>query len=236
MDEKLIVKRILGYSEKYRIEHYSKYDKNRIQQDSLEALNFLFSSVFYGGIGDDIATRERNIAFNYIRDSSLNKIFLEIKNNNSKESFVQRLKKLGVSNSKRGKMVYDILKWISKLEDNNCVNYSIDLIKSKKIVELYYLVKRIYFIGPKKTSLFLRDLVAFYDLKEFLLNDDYEYIVPIDTHINKFLSDMKLMKNQTDNYEIKRTIILEWCNRVNISPIDFDKGVWYANKHDLKLL
>ena len=238
MDENLIVKRILLYSKNYRKEHCDKFNKIEIQQDPLAALDFLFGSVFYGGISDEIATKERDITFNYIKENYLNKI-LDLINNNknySEDIFIKKLKNLGVRNSKRGKMVYGILKWISQMDDNNCINYSINYIKNKKIAELYnQLTNDIYFIGPKKTALFLRYLVALYDLNEFLTDSDIKYIVPIDTYINQFLIKMGLKEETTISYNNDIKLVLQWCKKVNISPIDFDQGVWYAYKND-KLL
>ena len=239
MNSDRIAEQIRKYGELYRDEHFEKYNKVLLKKDPLNALDFFFGRVFYGGISDDICTRERNISFSYIKKLGFVNTINKIQNQNfmSQIRFVSILKKKGVSNQRRGKMVYCILEWLSNIPENNCIIYSINIIKKGKISLLFhYLVDEIYFIGPKKAALYLRDLIDLFDLQNYLKYDEFIYVLPIDTYINRFLIDMKL-KNVIDiKWEEDAKIILNWCKRAGISPISFDQGVWYAYANNLVLV
>ena len=238
MNRDLIVERILDFSDKYKLDYSMKYNKKQLKQNPLHALDFFFGRVFYGGIWDSVCTRERNIAFNYIKQIGFDTLLEKILNRNftPQKVFINNLKKRGVSNPRRGKMVYDILNWLATIENHNCVTYSIKEIKNKKISSLFYFfIDEIYFIGEKKASFFLRDLVDFFKLHEFLDKEEYIYVLPIDTYINKFLLELKLKKTKKIAWKNDARIILNWCEEVNISPILLDQGVWYAYANNYKI-
>lgn len=66
-------------------------------------------------------------------------------------------KKGKIGRGKDVEMVISILNFVSGLEDKNIVNYSIYKIKNGEVKEHYYDLQKIYSIGPKITSFYLRD-------------------------------------------------------------------------------
>jgi len=239
MNEMKIAEKILKYSRKYREEHFKKYSTKILLEDPLKALDFMFGRVFYGGIWDTVATKEREITLDYIKNYPFEKIIEEMADNKfeSKDAFSKRLKLKGVSNPRRGKMVYDLLFWLSDLPDNNCIKFSLEEVKNGRIVELFnFLDKEIYFIGPKKASFFLRDLVDHFKLEQYMKPQHYLYVLPIDTYVNQFLLDLQLKQKKKINWYFDAKIIVNWCKKVDISPINFDQGVWYAYYYNYALL
>jgi len=230
MEIEKIAKQIIVYSKLYYQKYSEKYNKKNLVKDSLEALNFFFGRVFYGGIWDSVCTKERDVTFTFIKSDGLLNILNQIKNKQySAKKFVNKLKKIGVSNPRRGKMAYEILEWLLNIPDFNCITYSINKIQSREISSLFYQLDKIFFIGPKKASFFLRDLVDYFNLHDFLKTDEFIYVLPIDTYINKFLIALKLKNSEEKiRWENDAKKILCFCEKADISPIVFDQGVWYA--------
>lgn len=131
-------------------------------------------------------------------------------------------------------MVLDILRFIHRCPSNDIVLYSIEEIKNGNTKKLYSEIDTIWQIGPKVTSLYLRDLVFCYDLK--LSSEDYFVIQPIDTWVRQVLNRLSICsKEDSDRVIIDK--LLKVCDKVKVDPKKTNAGAWYlgANSFDILL-
>lgn len=215
-----------------------------LENDWWKALQFFFDRVFYQGRRDDISAEverrvirvlSRYFSNEVIRDSE----FERLKKENWKEVSQELRKTIG--KGKMGKqrdieLTISTIKFVSSLQDKNLINYSVKKIKSGKIhVHSTELQDKIKGVGPKTSSLYLRDTVSLFSLENFLENEqDYEAVMPVDTWIRKITKSLGLVgQDDTDN-QIVRTII-EKCKDGNISPLEINQGIWYVGTHSFEL-
>jgi hypothetical protein len=247
------IKKIASYSNKYLKEYlYDEYGKEDgrkgIQEEPFKALEFFFGHSFYQGRRDNQSSKADINARETLRDYIKEKggdYEVILKKDNHKEIRSRLEKVIGGGEGRAGKgrdidMVISILEFISKKEDKNIVSYSIDKIKGGKIKELYEEIDGITQIGQKCDAFFLRDVVHFYDLKEKVGKDEFVYLQPIDTWVAQVSSKIKIIEPSAKdrielNYEIYRKQIVDACQKIGVSSIEYNQGAWYvaANSFDV---
>ena len=135
-------------------------------------------------------------------------------------------------------MVVDTLRFISVLPDYNILEYSIGMIKDKKLRELDRELRKIRQIGEKTCSLFLRDTISFYGLDNYLEPRDYDILQPIDTWVHQMAKKLELIPKEMSLAKLqkKRSIITNAALDAGVSPIAFNQGLWYLPTHAVDLL
>ena len=207
-----------------------------IERDWWTALQFFFSKVFYRGRRDFISERVERCVI-----EALSKYF---GNEGTRDSEFDRLKeenwneareelRKGIGKGKIGSTL-DIdltictLRFISSLPDKNIVNQSVEKIKSKQICMHSKELQEIRGVGPKVSSLYLRDLVSLFDLEEHLENErDFATVMPVDTWIRKITKSLGIAGQMAKDAEIVSALIAE-SKKENVSPILINQGIWYV--------
>jgi len=135
-------------------------------------------------------------------------------------------------------MVISTLQFVVKLKDLNILRYSINKIKAYELPKLDEELRKIYQVGEKTSSLFLRDTVFFYDLKKYLDNEDYEILQPVDTWVYQMAQKLNIIDKdmKIDELKEKRYILTQAAFEADVSPIEFNQGLWYLATHAIDLL
>jgi len=206
-----------------------------IENDWWKALQFFFSRVFYQGRRDEVSEEvERRVikaTSGYFREEAIrDSEFERLKGGNWKE-FRDELRKT-IGRGKMGKpldidLTISTMEFVSQLRDKNIVNDSVRKIKLGKILVHSKELQRIRGVGPKISSLYLRDIVSLFKLTNYLRNDqDFEVVMPVDTWIRKIAKSLRIVEEDSKDNEIVRTVI-QRCKENNISPIQINQGIWY---------
>jgi hypothetical protein len=206
--------------------------KDSIYSDWREALNFLFSKVFYRGRRDELSER-----FMWATLKTLKEI--ELDSGYDKQLLDNRLQSNGVNNHKDRKMVCEVLDFVFNLPtpyDHNIVRYTIERIKSGKILDIFNELNTIYAIGDKLSSFYIRDVALVFDLENKLLVDDFKYCQPIDTWVKQVAVKLGIISSQEGDIETIKLAIINGCQGANTSPLLFNAGAWMVGAKSFDLL
>lgn len=209
-----------------------------LENDWWEALRFFFGRVFYQGRRDDISKEvertviealmkhfgdkaKRDLEFERLKKENWNGVNKELK---------EKIGKRKIGKPLDIDLTVYTLNFISSpaIPDRNIVNYTVRKIKLGEIsMHSKELQDKIRGVGPKISSLYLRDVVSLFDLENCLRNGDYEAVMPVDTWIRKIAKNLEIVRNsKAKDNEIVRAII-DMCKENNISPIQINQGIWY---------
>lgn len=219
----LYVKRFLG-------EQISK--KDTVYDDWREALDFLFSKVFYRGRRDELSERFMQATLNTLKG-------VDLKKNYDKRLLDDRLQSNGVNNHKDRKMVCEVIDFIFNLPDSygyNIVKYTVERIKKREIESVFNELNGIYAIGDKLSSFYIRDVALVFGLEDKLLADDFQYCQPIDTWVKQVAVKLGIISSQEGDIEIIKSAIINGCQGASTSPLLFNAGAWMVGAKSFDLL
>lgn len=206
---------------------------NKFIKRTKEALNSYFS-------GDEI---EKKNKLKLLCNTVSPEIFLKERNDcNQKEAldnFSMLLCEKGVNRERDRKMVLHTLYFVNNLTeyDNNIVSYSKTMILQGKLEELNRELQKIFSVGPKITSLWIRDLVTIYGLEDSNTSSKqfWEYMFPVDTWVEQFYRFFKELREDSpnNNINIQKLVadIVEQCKKEALNPLKVNQGIWYSAKH-----
>jgi len=234
-----IRKIISVFSEDYKKKFITPQEnrKEEMLKNWRVALDFLFDKIFSGGRPEKTSEK-----FGKKTKYILDKFFAG--NNyrfdeNSRVVLKRKLEDGGVNNERDRKMVLDVLEFLNKIDGHNIVLYSKHLIEEGKISDIFEQLTTLYNVKEKKAALFLRDLVDILGLEKRLRREEFKYVLPIDTWVNK-VSKMfgVLNKGEDEGPEWRKDseAIGEFCEKNSISPIKFDQACWYIGFYSFDIL
>jgi len=243
MDVKTI-KKIINYGDKY-IEKYltDVFNTDLMLKNWWEGLQFFLSRSFYQGRRDTISMRVEEKAMDvlqeFVKTNNNDATFL-INPNNFPEIKNALKEVIGKGKIGRGRdidMVISILDFVSKLTEQNIVNYSISKIKNGKVKDHFFELQKIISIGPKITSFYLRDLICIYSLEKFMSEEDLIFLQPIDTWVRKVALKVGIIDKNNENDSVVREKIVKACLDLKVSTIKFNQGAWFLgyNSFDIML-
>ena len=132
-------------------------------------------------------------------------------------------------------MVISLLNLIQSSSQKNILKFIVDKIKSNAVSEAYKTLDEIWSIGPKITSLILRDIVYIYELENFIGKNDYYYLQPIDTWIHKISKKIGLV-DKDNIYNKEANDITNKCFELRENPIHYNQGAWYIGANSLQVI
>jgi len=237
------------YQKKYLYNEKEKQClKKSLEDDWYEALKFFFSRAFMRGRRDEISVDFLNKAKNALDGYDL-KNKLPNLSNNWEEELEKQLKNYGVNNKYDRKLVLSTIKFI--LDENNknnnlnynLIKYTLQKIKKCKIEEIYNALDGLTAVGDKIASFFLRDLACIFGLK--IQKDKRIFLQPVDTWVGQVLEKLyicqksdidKAIRGNEKSLEEVRKAIIDRCDKVEISSIEFNQGAWYLGVHAFDIL
>ncbi|MFA5270531.1 MAG: hypothetical protein WC400_02925 [Patescibacteria group bacterium] len=219
----LYVKRFLG-------EQIS--NKDTAYNDWREALDFLFSKVFYRGRRDELSERFMWATLKTLKEANLDSTY-------DKQMLDNHLQSNGVNNHKDRKMVCEVLDFIFNLPISygyNIVKYTVERIKEGGIEDVFNELNTIYAIGDKLASFYLRDAVLVFGLEDKLEVDEFKYCQPIDTWVKQVATKLDIITPQEGDVETVKSAIIGACRGESVSPLLFNAGAWMVGAKSFDLL
>jgi len=246
MNTKNLVRQIARFYKNYEFELLKERigDKNDYLKFPKSALFFILSYSFYQGRRDEISSifEERakttlesflgnNNVLLYISPRITDKENLRAKY----KGLYDLLKQNKVNKEGDRLMVISLVNFIQFNNEKNILRFLVDQIKSKKIPEAYRTLDGIWSVGPKIASLILRDVVYIYELENYLSDEDYYFLQPIDTWVHNLSKRIELVDNDKI-YGDEAKDITDKCFEFGVNPIHYNQGVWYVGSNSLKIL
>jgi len=225
-------------------ERFPTDSKELLKNDWWKALQFFFGRAFYQGrrdvISEEVERRVINVLSRYFSDEVIRDSEFDRMKEEGWKKVRQELEET-IGKGKMGKKrdiveTIDTMMFVYSLPERNIVNYSVREIRLGKIhMHFRELQHAIEGVGPKISSLYLRDIVSLFDLGKCLRTEqDYRAVMPVDTWIRKITKSLGFVRQERpkDNEIIKA--IVEKCKESNISPIRINQGIWYAGTHSFE--
>jgi hypothetical protein len=128
------------------------------------------------------------------------------------------------------KMVYGAIEAVSRLPENNVVKLAKEAIEEGSVSGLYKRIFRVPCIKDKLACMFLRDVGSLYDLLEEITDEDVDFFLPVDTWVRQFCHKLRVCSENAKDPEVKSGMVEACKGRINVSPIDFDHGLWVVSQ------
>jgi len=240
-----IIRKIVTYGDKFIERHLTPvFDTDLMLRNWWQGLQYFLHYSFYQGRRDvtsmKVEERAMDVLKRYITGKNENEL-IQLKKDNFAKIRKELKQVIGKGKIGRGRdvnMVISILNFVSKLKDKNIVKYSISKIKKGVLKNHFYELqpKKIISIGPKITSLYLRDLVCMYSLEKFISKEDLIFLQPIDTWVRKVAFKVGIIDDIKSSDEEVRRKIVETCRNLDISTIKFNQGAWYIGYYSFDII
>ena len=246
MNTKTLVRQIARFYKNYEEGFLKKRikDKNDYLESPKSALFFVLSYSFYQGRRDEISSRFEERAKTTLESFLGNNNVLLYSSPRITDKNNLRIKYKGLYDSlKQSKvnkegdrlMVISLVNFIQFNNKKNILYFLIEQIKSKKIAEAYRSLDGIWSIGPKIASLILRDVVYIYGLENYLSDEDYYFLQPIDTWVHNLSKRIELV-DRNKIYKVEAKDITDKCFELGVNPIHYNQGAWYIGSNSLQVL
>ena len=246
MNTKNLVRQIARFYKNYESELLKEKirDKNDYLKSPENALFFVLSYSFYQGRRDEISSifeeRAKTALESFLGNNNI--LLYSSPRITEKENLKTKYKGLYdllIQNkvNKEGDrlMVISLVNFIQFINEKNILHFLIEKIRSKKIAEAYRNLDGIWSIGPKIASLILRDVVYIYELENYLSEEEYYFLQPIDTWVHNLSKRIELVNNDKI-YRDEAKDITDKCFEFRVNPIHYNQGVWYVGSNSLKIL
>jgi len=248
-----VIRSVAALSGRYEREFLATWvaKKDQYRTDWLSALDFFLGHVFFQGRRDALSERYYLQTMGVLRDffsldpdeqrqrldEAWNSSWIPhdqdwsgvIKDGNS---LLGALAAAKAGKQRDLEMVLDTLRYIRGLPEWNVVTFSLDEVTSGRIGEHYEALRQIRQVGPKTASFYLRDLCSVYKLKT--AGDGLLATQPIDTWVRTISKEVGIIDG-TETQGVAKTKILSECERVGVSPADYNAGAWYLGTHSLEV-
>jgi len=246
MDTKTLVTQIAKFYKNYKEEFLKERirNKNDYLESPKSALFFVLSYSFYQGRRDEISSMFEERAKTTLESFLGNNNVLLYSSPRITDKDILRtkykrlydlLKQNKVNKEGDRLMVISLVNFIQFNNEKNILHFLIEQIKSKKIAEAYQNLDGIWSIGPKIASLILRDVVYIYELENYLSDEEYYFLQPIDTWVHNLSKRIELV-DRSKIYKVEAKDITDKCFELGVNPIHYNQGVWYIGSNSLKIL
>ena len=218
----------------------SSYNLNKLKKNWLDALEFFFHCVFFGGRRDNLSREYKDHTFKIITSFITNDKNLDVEIiRKIHDKLMEKTPRGNKFPEKDRKMVKEILEKLLEIQNNNIVTYTLNYLEKwdlNGIEKIYNEIKEIHSIGRKKTTLFLRDLVDIFNLEDLEMAKQYKeqmhkyqmykYFQPIDVWVSRVAKHFGINSNLND--DDKALQIVKNCleSEEKVSPIKFNQGAW----------
>jgi len=234
------LKKISEFAKYYESMILFSYNLNKLKKNWLDALEFFFHCVFFGGRRDNLSREYKDHTFKIIKSFFTNEKNLNVEIIGKIDDKLMEKTPGGKKfPGKDRKMVKEILEKLLEIQNNNIVTYTLNYLEKwdlNGIEKIYNEIKEIFNIGRKKTTLFLRDLVDIFNLEDLEMAKQYKeqmhkyqmykYFQPIDVWVSRVAKHFGINSNLYDDN--KALQIVKKCleSEEKVSPIKFNQGAW----------
>ena len=81
----------------------------------------------------------------------------------------------------------------------------------------------------------MRDVVYIYELENYLSDEDYHFLQPIDTWVHNLSRRIEFV-NKDKIYRDEAKDITDKCFELGVNPIHYNQGAWYIGSNSLQVL
>lgn len=221
--------------------------KRKKPNNNKSAITFIFGMSFYQGRKDTLSDKFFKIARNFIETNNISKIKPVTNSKNTKDKKLElieqyngwliQLYNLGLKKEADRIMVIDTIGLANHLlykYNLNIVDYIVNEIRKGNLVSIYELLLNIYSIGPKISSLILRDIIHIYKLEKYITKlEEFAALQPIDTWVHQVSFKIGIIQNE-EIYKREAIEISKFCIDNNINPLHYNEGAWYLGSQSFK--
>lgn len=225
------LKKIENYGKTY-VKKFVNENRDIVLNDWYEGLMFFFGKTFFRGRKDEISTIFLERTKKALTDYNFKKNLRHFSHRLLEKKFDQ----FEVNNHKDRRMVRESIDFIRKIKGYNLTKYVIDNIKKKNVKNCFDELDKIYCIGHKLASLYLRDIVFLYRLEKYIQKDEFNYFQPVDTWVRQIAVKLKIVDEDENNLDVVRDKIIEKTLKSNVSPLLFNAGAWLVGTRSVELL
>lgn len=231
------IEAVAAFGDTYREEHLDESPDSTDPGDDPFQVRFFLKRAFAGAKPESLATEYRTKTETVLREreSEIRNRWSGSNGRFTDEEFLQILADQGVGNNRDRQMVVDIVDLLGKVENHDITSYTLNAVKEGNVDAAYETVSGVYNIGPKKATVYLRDIVCYYDLEKSLQDDQYKYVLPIDTWVFQVGNAIDVLSTDSKDWERNSTEIVDECGD-DVSPIAFNQGAWYLGRYTFEVL
>jgi endonuclease III len=226
---------VASFDDHYRAD-YLDSKTTRAEGDPFE-ISLLFESVFAGARSQSVSRRYREAAETVLRqhESDIKNRWDSTADGLSDDQLREALVDAGLTNQYDRQMVVDIVTLLGELDGQSITDYVVTELESRAAEEMFDRFQAVQNIGPKKATLYLRDIVVVHDLEAHIQPDDYRYLFPVDTWVHRVGRRLGIVDTADPDWRANSESLVRACTEQDISPLAFNQGAWYlgANAFDL---
>lgn len=235
-DKKAKLAAVAAFSERYRAEYMDEPAVNLNRTDDPFRLRFLLKRAFASARSESVSTAYRRYTEQVLKEhqSAIEERVRGSETGIEDDALLQALESAGVGNGRDRRMVLEILDYVSGMDGSDVIEYTKRSIRDGRLPEVFEELRDIYNVGPKKATLFLRDVVSHWDLEDNVEGHEYRYLIPIDTWVFKICDAIGILTTESPRWDTNSQEIVEACGD-EVSPLALDQGAWYlgANSFDV---
>jgi hypothetical protein len=215
--------------------------------DPHQALFLIFSHCFYQGRRDPLSEKFHRIAEDVCRDffikhdrvlqESAQRIVRKEALKSKYDHLEGLLHSRGLNKEGDRLMVISLINFIQSCQEKNILRYVIERIQSQQISQIYRELDDVWSIGPKISSLILRDTVYMYQLEAYFKDaNSYSYLQPVDTWVHQVAEKLGMVPSGKNVYQGEALDITQKCLEVGVNPIHFNQGAWYLGAKSIDVV
>lgn len=229
------LKPVEQYGRRYVQEYLADARRRRdvIAGDPLAALSFMHGKLFMRGRRDEISvafrnrTREVLAQYEHLEDIDLRTLDGELIGNQVNNRYDRRMVRESVSFARDELIAYD----------RNVFTWAVDAIRRGEADAAYGALVRIFAVGDKLATFYLRDVTLVEDIEACVRPKDYRYFQPVDTWVEQVAEGLGLIgRRDFGKPAIVKDKIISACVAVEVSPLLFNAGAWMVGAHAFRLL
>lgn len=231
------IEAVAAFGDRYREEHLDEAPVASDHDEDPFRVRFFLKRAFAGAKPETLAVQYRTRTEIVLREREP-----DIRNRwngsncgISDDELRQTLADRGVGNGRDREMVVSIVDLLGSIEDRDVTKYTKHAVERGDIDTVFETVTDVYNIGPKKATLYLRDIVSYYELETSVAEEQYKYILPIDTWVFQVGKKLGVLDTDSRDWETNSTEIVECCGD-DVSPLAFNQGAWYLGGNAFEIL
>lgn len=240
---------IEAFSEPYREEYIEEPPADNMEYRDENGvsfrLRFFLKRMFASARREELSAQYREVTETVLTDDEghIRDCWERTDGGSTADELKEVLATEGVGNQHDRQMVVEILDFRGTLDRTTIHEYIRAAIRENTIDEAYNALTDIHNVGPKKATLYLRDTATLLlgeemetdQFDEHIEDDQYHYLVPIDTWVFQVGDNLGLFSTDGPQWNTNSKKIVEACDE-EVSPLKFDQGAWYLGNNAFDIL